>query len=88
MNAKVLTPAQRDEIRVAASKAAEAAVSAAVKRFGDDPNVIATAVEGLLTGSAFAVWQRRTNGMTARRLKSLLRAILDRAHRLVTSIPV
>lgn len=88
MNAKVLTPAQRDEIRIAASKAAEAAVSAAAKRFGDDPNVIATAVEGLLTGSTFAVWQRRTNGMTPRRLKSLLRAILDRAQRLVTSIPV
>lgn len=82
-----LTPAQRDEIRIAAGKAAEAHLAATVKRYGDDPLAIATAVEGLLTGGAFAAWSRRAPSTSARRFKRLLRAMLDRAHAIVTAAP-
>lgn len=83
----MLTPAQRDEIRIASGKVAEQAVADAVKRYGGDPLVIATAVEGLFVGGAMGAWQRRAASTSARRFKRLLRAILDRAHALVTAIP-
>ncbi len=83
----LLTDAQRDELRIESAKAAANLIEHAQRKFGASPDTVATAVEGMMTGATYAVWMRRNDALTMRRLRRMLRALVDRAVETVKGRP-
>lgn len=80
---QTLSEGDKDAIRVKAAKDAEAVIAAAIKEHGKSPDVVASAVLGLVAGCVAVTWSNRTKDMKRAHLRRIMRAIVDSAARAV-----